>query len=344
MPAERVTRNRPFGYTGLDYFGPLVIRAENGQDRKIWVCLFTCTTKRAIHLEMVADNSTIRILLAFRRFISRSGTPDLIMSDIAATFKTILVNELKNLAEHKAVQEFSTAASLKWRLITPLSPWKGGFYERLVGSVKTALKKTVQRKTLDLWNLQTLLSEIEATLNTRPVTPMTGNTAENARILRPLDLINPQFIRNHKKHLSCLSLRSAQSFLRNVLGTLAQAGTLAQLWYLQALADRNQLRIAKKQESGNRPKVGDVVLMQTDNTTRSSWPLGLIVQVNKSADEAVRSANLKTGKQKLLDRSANQFIPLEITADAGIQTTRKKEPKKPTRIQPPRRAKNIITR
>lgn len=315
-------------------------------------------TTRAIHLEMVADNSTIQFLLAFRRFISRRGTPDLIMSDNAPTFKlgrTILVNELKKLAEDKTVQEFSTSAGLKWRFITPLSPWKGGFYERLVGSVKTALKKTVQRKTLDLWNLQTLLSEIEATLNTRPITPMTGNTAENARILRPIDLINPQFslgfLDSPKAPVTqydpFISTESQETLVSHYALLRDSLETFWELWhkdYLQALADRNQLRIAKKQESGNRPKVGDVVLMQTDNTTRSNWPLGLIVQVNKSADGAVRSVKLKTGKQKLLDRSTNQLIPLEITADTEIQTTHKKEPKKPTRIQPPRRAKNITTR
>ncbi|VDO67816.1 unnamed protein product [Heligmosomoides polygyrus] len=120
-------RNRPFSNTGLGYFGPL--------------------------LEVVADNSTIKFLSAFKRFISRRGTPNLIMSDNAPSFKlgrTILVNELKNLAEDKTVQEFSASAGLKWRFITPLSPWNGGFYERLVGSVKTALKRTVRRKTLDL--------------------------------------------------------------------------------------------------------------------------------------------------------------------------------------------------
>lgn len=196
LPAERVNRTRPFGSIGLDYFGPLMIRSDNGQDRKTWVCLFTCMTTRAIHLEVVADNSTIQFLLAFRRFISGRGTPELVLSDNAPTFKLgrkVLVNELKKLAEDKVVKDFSTSSGLTWRFITPLSPWKGGFYERLVGSVKTALKRTVHRRTLDLWNLQTLLSENEATLNTRPLTPISGASTDETHILRPIDLISPQF-------------------------------------------------------------------------------------------------------------------------------------------------------
>ncbi|VDO67813.1 unnamed protein product [Heligmosomoides polygyrus] len=160
---------------------------------------------------------------------------------------------------------------------------------------------------------------------------MTGNTEENARILRPMDLINPKF---------------SLGFLDSPRD-LDSLETFSELWhkdYLQPPADRNQLCLAKKQESGNRPKVGDVVLIQIDNTPRSNWPLGLVVQVNESADGTARFVKLKTGKQKLVDRCTSQLIPLEITTDARVQTTRKREPKKPTRIQAPRGAKSTTTR
>ncbi|VDO30809.1 unnamed protein product [Heligmosomoides polygyrus] len=357
LPSERVTQSRPFENTGLDYFGPLTIRTEDSPEHKVWVCLFTCMSTRAIHLELVMNNSTTHFLLAFRRFISRRGTPSLVLSDNAPTFKLgrhVLANELTQFREEKAVLDFSTAAGFEWRFITPLSPWKGGFYERLVGSVKTALKKTVHRNTLDLWNFQTLLAEVEATLNTRPLTPFSDNPGSEPHILRPIDLITPQFSLGYlsspntavtsrdpyantdsQEYLVC-----QYSLLRDSLKTFWD------LWhteYLRVLAERNQLRSKNQQSTGRSPQVGDVVLIQTDNTSRSNWPLGVIVQTNPSADGSIRSVAVKLGSQKVLNRSVNQLIPLEVAAEDN-DSIKQPTPRTPTRIQPPRKAKKQFIR
>ena len=46
----------------------------------------------------------------------------------------------------------------------------GGFWERLVKSVKRCLKKTIGRASLTFDEMTTLMVEIEATLNNRPLT------------------------------------------------------------------------------------------------------------------------------------------------------------------------------
>ncbi|VDO20621.1 unnamed protein product [Heligmosomoides polygyrus] len=114
--------------------------------------------------------------------------------------------------------------------------------------------------------------------------------------------------------------------------------------YLQALAQRSQIRSAKQQSAARQPHVGDVILIQTDNTSRSNWPLGLIVKINSSAHGSVRSVGVKTGKNKLLDRSVNQLIPLEVVAEDTALVKTKKQPGTPTRIQPPRKAKKTFIR
>ena len=73
-PRKKVAKCAPFTYTGLDYFGPLYIQGESSKE-KVWVCLFTCVTVRAIHLELIKDMTAEQFLLALRRFIARRGKP-----------------------------------------------------------------------------------------------------------------------------------------------------------------------------------------------------------------------------------------------------------------------------
>ncbi|KHJ90361.1 hypothetical protein OESDEN_09797 [Oesophagostomum dentatum] len=105
----------------------------------------------------------------------------------------ILANELSRIVYDPAVMDYVTEQGLKWTFITPYSPWKGGFYERLVGSVKSCLMKVAHRHTLDLWLFETTIFEIEAILNTRPLFQITSTNPQNNEVLRPIDLINPQF-------------------------------------------------------------------------------------------------------------------------------------------------------
>ena len=84
---QKVIRSKAFTNTGLDYFGLFYIR--QGKDQvKVWVCLFTCITVRAIHLELVEDMTAEQFLPALRRFIARCGKPDQIILDNALNFKT----------------------------------------------------------------------------------------------------------------------------------------------------------------------------------------------------------------------------------------------------------------
>ena len=59
---------------------------QNSEEVKVYLCLFTCATSRAVHLEVVTHLSTATFLLAFRRFTSRRSLPVVMMSDNASTY------------------------------------------------------------------------------------------------------------------------------------------------------------------------------------------------------------------------------------------------------------------
>ena len=98
LPLERLSYLQPpFSYTGIDYFGPVTVkwgyrtRSLSGHHKR-YVCLFTCLTFHAIHLELCEDMSTDSFIMALRRFISRHGYPLKIMSDMALTYLVLIMN------------------------------------------------------------------------------------------------------------------------------------------------------------------------------------------------------------------------------------------------------------
>ena len=86
LPKKRVNESAPFTFTGVDYFGPIYVKTENGS-QKVWVCLYTCLAVRAIHMELMQDMSAEQFLLGFRRFVARWGKPKQIVSDNGSQFK-----------------------------------------------------------------------------------------------------------------------------------------------------------------------------------------------------------------------------------------------------------------
>ena len=133
LPRECVARSHPFEYTGIDYFGPLYVKefsqitdhSPEQIERKVWVCLFTCFTVRAIHLELVGDMSAEEFLLSLRRFIAQHGIPRQIFSDNAKQFKTartVLVKAWEDIVTDKEVSEFVAYQGIQWKFIIELAP------------------------------------------------------------------------------------------------------------------------------------------------------------------------------------------------------------------------------
>jgi len=158
---------RPFTVTGVDFTGALYVKRGN-EEVKAYVCLFTCATSRAVHLEVVEDLSTETFLLAFRRFVSRRSLPQLMISDNATTYEAA-ATELKDLFTAEVIATISRQGTT-WHFIPKKAPWFGGFWERLIGLTKATIKKTLGRAHISLQVLQTVVVEVELILNNRPLT------------------------------------------------------------------------------------------------------------------------------------------------------------------------------
>ncbi|KRX71378.1 Retrovirus-related Pol polyprotein from transposon 17.6 [Trichinella sp. T6] len=172
LPSSRVVEAAAFAHTGLDFTGPLLIRVGKKATSKCYVCLFTCMASRAVHLELVPEMTTARVMQALRRFIARRGRPEIIQSDNFRSFKAA-ASELRQLWRHvdvDRVQRELVGHRIHWKFITERAPWMGGYWERLVRSIKESLRKNLGRALLDEEELKTTLCEVEASLNARPLT------------------------------------------------------------------------------------------------------------------------------------------------------------------------------
>ncbi|GFU02373.1 integrase catalytic domain-containing protein [Trichonephila clavipes] len=149
LPRDRITQSPPFQIVGIDF-----------------------TVTRAVHLELVSDMSTKCFLLALRRFLARRGNCKVIYSDNARTFKAS-ERELAyfaNILKDSEFQNFVADKGIHWKFILERAPWWGGFYERLVKTIKDPLRKILGKALLTFEELSTIFSEVEVIVNHRPLT------------------------------------------------------------------------------------------------------------------------------------------------------------------------------
>ena len=182
---NHVRDHPPFAVTGVDFAGPMYTTTSEVQD-KVYICQFTCGVICAVHLELTVDLTANSFLQKFRRFASRRGLPTKMISDNAKTF-TASAREVMKIVRTPEVQWYYKRVT--WEFIAEKAPWWGGFWERLVRSIKNCLKKTIGRSSLTIEELRTLLVEIEAILNNRPLTYIYDDDNGISYTLTPSDLI-----------------------------------------------------------------------------------------------------------------------------------------------------------
>ena len=133
LPSFRLSQTYNFENRGLDYAWTLFVKPifDNPYNitYKVYTLLLTCATTRNVHLELTPAMNTNSLIRAIVRFRSRRGDVRLFISDNFQTFKS------SNL------KLYLTLHNIKWKSIPAVSPWWGGFYERMVKVVKTSLHK-----------------------------------------------------------------------------------------------------------------------------------------------------------------------------------------------------------
>lgn len=317
LPEERVVYTKPFETVGIDYTGAISITSnDDSVPRKYYVCLFTCATTRAIHLELANDMSALTFLNLLRRFVARRSSPKIIISDNGSNF-TNTAKFLKGLYNDPIVKSHFNNHQIEWKFIPPRSPWMGGFYERLVGIVKNCIRKTLFKRKINEDELVTILAEVEMRVNNRPLTYMTDDLNQPAP-LTPSHLIHGRRIDSMPNELEDKQqdpdyidtdiLNKRYVYLCHILKHWEK------VWRIEYLASlREKFYGAQEPDQSKRLKVGDIVIVQTDGV-RTSWPLGKIVSIYPDKSGNVRVVEVMSKGVRSL-RTINKLLPLELCCD-----------------------------
>ena len=313
LPLERVTPARPFAKTGLDYAGPIKIKASRGRgvrSYKGYLAIFVCLCTKAVHIEVVGDLTTQSFLGAVRRFSSRRGSPQELWSDNATTFRGADA-ELRALLQEACLEwpEIATqlaAQGISWRFIPPSAPHFGGLWEAAVKIAKAHLKRIIGTQLLTYEELITFTTQIEGAMNSRPLTPLSG-LPDDLEILTP-----GHFLVGGS--LTHIPEPSATQCLDHLTHWRLVQGMFHHFWerwareYLHTLQQR--LKWTRKTTN---LKEGDMVFILDSTLMRQHrWPLGTVTSVHPGADGFVRTATIRTASG-IYDRPITKLALLPIS-------------------------------
>lgn len=130
LPETRVTDISAFTHVGVDFAGPLFTKTTRGT-AKTYICLFTCATSRAIHLEPLPDLSSETFIRGLQRFAGRRGTSASITSDNAKTLKRANKHLIKLFRDRKP-QDFAAYQGMTWNFILEKASLWEGYYECMI--------------------------------------------------------------------------------------------------------------------------------------------------------------------------------------------------------------------
>ena len=177
LPADRVTAGKPpFTSVGVDCFGPFFVKNGRSNAKRYGV-LFTCLTIRAVHIEVVSSLDTDSFLNALRRFVARRGQPEEIRSDNGTNFVGAnheLRKAIKAWNQDK-INEFLVQRNVRWTFNPPKASHHGGAWERCIRTVRKVLNALTNEQVLDDERLTTLMCEVEAIVNNRPITKVSDD-------------------------------------------------------------------------------------------------------------------------------------------------------------------------
>ena len=297
LPSDRLSVEPPFTHVGLDVFGPWTVtsrRTRGGHaENKRWAVIFTCLSTRAVHIEVIETMTTSSFINSLRRFTAIRGPIKTLRSDRGTNFIGAC-KELNLNTDDPELKTYLQDNKCTWTFNPPHSSHMGGVWERMIGIARRildALLLKVNTSYLTHEVLATLMAEVTAIMNSRPLVPISSDP-EAPAVLTPSMLLTQK--------MDTLSAPAGDFDVDDLSNkhwkrVQALADAFWRRWrseYLTTLQPRKKWHSEKRDL-----QVGDVVLLKDSQVRRTEWPTGLVVKTMPSQDDRVRKVEVKIVKQ-----------------------------------------------
>ena len=320
LPECRVEPGIAFETAGVDFCGPVYVKEmykREGDMHKAYIALTTCATSRMLHLEITPDLTTAAYIRSQRRFISRRGYPRLMISDNGKTFKGI------------ELRKFNAKHGIQWKFNLARAPWWGGMFERMVRCTKRCLIKAIGQRKLTYEELSTVILEVEAVINNRPLTYIDEDDKDC--ILTPSHLfcgrrmIDDRFDAGRPQTFDT-DCTEAACRTKQVNSSIEHFWKRWMREYLVELRENHKMQMKKSKFDARK---GDVVLIYEDGVKRNKWKLGVIEEKIIGKDGVARGAVIRKfggdGSRQIINRPIQKLYPLEIDPQKGRDDSREKK-------------------
>lgn len=318
LPEERLKPARPFQFTGVDLAGPfnvkitdkLILSTRSKADLpeiKGYISVFVCLVTRAVHLEPVMDMSAEAFLRALQRFWARRGLPEKMFSDHGTNFigaDNILQKAIDSWRDRR-LQDCINYKGIEWEFITPNAPHEGGIWEAAVKSMKHHLRRIMGPQKYSYEGISTLISGIEACMNSRPICAMSDDPTDSLALTPAHFLIGGPIKLPINEEMESPP-RTANRLFKEIQ---FQTQSFWNKWsqeYITSLINRPKWR-----EEHKNIRKGQLALIKNDNLAPTYWLMGRIIETFKGEDGKIRSARLKT-ETGTLERSIRKLCILPV--------------------------------
>ncbi|KFM65615.1 hypothetical protein X975_22934, partial [Stegodyphus mimosarum] len=185
------------------------------------------------------------------------------------------------------------------QVIAPLPP---------SGIEKTILRKILGRTSLFPEELETVLTEIEAVINCRPLTYIQDNEPQ---VLSPAHFLLGQKLANLPPVKYTHEVCSTKEILLKAY--LYREKLLNNFWknfYKDYLLNLKSANCVKNHRAKHDLSVNDIVIIHDEHLPRNMWRLGKVLKTFTGRDGLIRSCEIKTEKG-IIKRPIQLLVKLE---------------------------------
>jgi hypothetical protein len=204
-------------------------------------------------------------------------------------------------------------APIEFLFQDPYASHTSGVFERVVGSLKKALRAILGRRALDIEEFRTALVICEQICNSRPLTyDHVGDDSDTPIPITPSHLVSGRGLLQIPDYLvqdNKVGPVALQWKHRQRLASLFWNRWESQ--YLVALQPFPKW-LGKPRPQ---PRVGEVVLMHDKPKSRMFWPIGKVLELHAGRDDLIRSVTLKTANKESVRRDVRHLYRLEADED-----------------------------